>query len=71
MQSTAHLSFPVSDAADQYVGTFSEEVLSMYAILIVLLAPTGALTVTVVYYIDPQPLFVILSISANIFSFSF
>ena len=38
-----------------------------------LLAPTGALIVTVVYYIyiEPQPLFEILSISANIFSFSF
>ena len=40
-----------------------------------LLAPTGALLVMVVYYkyiyIRPQPLFEILSISANIFSFSF
>ena len=41
---------------------------------ICLLAPTGALIVTVVYYIyiDPRrPLFEISSISANIFSFSF
>ena len=39
-----------------------------------LLAPTGALVVTVAYYsisISPQPVFEILSISTNIFSFSF
>ena len=34
-------------------------------------APTGAFIVTVVYYRSAQPLFEILSISADIFSFSF